>query len=42
MSDGNKKRLKKLLKEHDLYEKGMSLGEMMNVADVFLSDIREE
>lgn len=39
MSDGNKKRLKKLLKEHDLYEKGMSLGEMMNVADVFLSDI---
>ena len=41
MSDGNKKRLKKLLKKKGLYRKGMSFNEMKNVADVFLSDIDE-
>lgn len=38
LSDGNKKRLKSLLKEHGLYQKGMTLQEMINIADVFLSN----
>lgn len=38
LTDSNKKRLKNLLKENGLYQKGMSLQEMINIVDVFLSD----